>query len=994
MVDEWVVLYRWQLSLRGSDVSDVHIWRVETPSLRVKYERQIRSGGLELPSWVDVDALPAINPVQDVCTRGFRAPDDGSGLSFASGVINLSGVADRRDHQFLLCRVLVGRAFALLDPAAPRRVPEGYDSLYIHHEENDDPSAHYRHEYVVLDPAQSLPEYVVHFTFDPTAVITEPPATVDMALDARREHFRSKVDEVRSEVSRALAVLGPSLGARTEEMLSELTTRYEGALQQSTRPEALLEERKRSAHEGIRRITSKLEEVKANSDAVYTAVCKRLQDALEKLEDLTRRKTAILLSEELELRRQLQLIEHVESFVPVIQDRLAPTAFVEAWENHLSIRRDILAQMAGASATMIGDALDRVRPDLKVVGEIDIVEATAPAALAAASMAVSASAAAAAAASASFAGVSIPPAPQQQQSHQPLQAQAALRSSAIIPAPGASAGSASLSQTWASFIRQDLGLPEDSAPSMATHPTAAAPAASSAHPMASPASSTLDSDAAAFIASVISESSGAISVEQAQARLDIEEASLAQVRSRAAALPPAQRALGDAAVAQQGERVEAARAALAAATRRPAPAARAAAPVTSAAPVASAGRGGGGPSYSATAAAAPSRPAATVSTRPAPAVAAPVPTDASAAGVAAGGSGLSPPREAAVRVSAERLVERHRLSAEAERRKRRVGIDDESIDSLAFPGSALLQGADARNVYLLLPFVPPAMDVDPATGQAPGPVPPLCELMFSTRLNSPASYFKLLEAVSNREGPTVVIVRANGHTFGGYSADSWRADGLWYGRTVSFLFSVTRDCRIPFVGRINGPPQPNDADLRAKHEQEHQERLERWQMAMMEQRADAEANGVVFGETGDVIANPDGYDLTPLSYPPPRFRPFKRVDAQRCDDAHLRFGLTDLVISATFAGCTSELESSYGIGLKPGSVEAKTFLAGAHEFNVDEIEVWHVGEPAFDGVVAGSEDMDAGGGYAPPAAGYAHDSGYGGAAGGLPVDSVGADMSL
>lgn len=88
----------------------MHAWFVETPSLRAKYERQTSTGGLELPSWVDVDALPAHNPVQEVCARGFRMPEDGGGLSFHSGNIDLSGVGDRSEGAWWLLASPIARA--------------------------------------------------------------------------------------------------------------------------------------------------------------------------------------------------------------------------------------------------------------------------------------------------------------------------------------------------------------------------------------------------------------------------------------------------------------------------------------------------------------------------------------------------------------------------------------------------------------------------------------------------------------------------------------------------------------------------------------------------------------------------------------------------------------------------------------------------------------------------------------------------------------------
>lgn len=74
----------------------------------------------------------------------------------------------------------------------------------------------------------------------------------------------------------------------------------------------------------------------------------------------------------------------------------------------------------------------------------------------------------------------------------------------------------------------------------------------------------------------------------------------------------------------------------------------------------------------------------------------------------------------------------------------------------------------------------------------------------------------------------------------------------------------------------------------------------------------------------------------------PRPRPFVRSDAQRASPTSLQFGVTDLVLNNDLSECTSALEYSYGIGLRPGSDDARTLLAGAHVFKPDAVELWIV----------------------------------------------------
>jgi hypothetical protein len=76
-----------QLCLRSTDVKELSVWSVGNPHLNLQFERRV-SGKTVQDAWVDVATLDtALNPVQDVCTRGFKMPADGSGAMFTVGNI-------------------------------------------------------------------------------------------------------------------------------------------------------------------------------------------------------------------------------------------------------------------------------------------------------------------------------------------------------------------------------------------------------------------------------------------------------------------------------------------------------------------------------------------------------------------------------------------------------------------------------------------------------------------------------------------------------------------------------------------------------------------------------------------------------------------------------------------------------------------------------------------------------------------------------------------
>ena len=50
------------------------------------------------------------------------------------------------------------------------------------------------------------------------------------------------------------------------------------------------------------------------------------------------------------------------------------------------------------------------------------------------------------------------------------------------------------------------------------------------------------------------------------------------------------------------------------------------------------------------------------------------------------------------------------------------------------------------------------------------------------------------------------------------------------------------------------------------------------------------------------------------------------------------------MLTESLAECASAPEASFGVGLSPGSREAKELLGGAQRFDVVELELWTLGE--------------------------------------------------
>lgn len=266
------------------------------------------------------------------------------------------------------------------------------------------------------------------------------------------------------------------------------------------------------------------------------------------------------------------------------------------------------------------------------------------------------------------------------------------------------------------------------------------------------------------------------------------------------------------------------------------------------------------------------------------------------------------------------------------------------------------------------------------TGAPSASVPPVTHLIWAT-YDGPMSstVTSLMNAYDNLGGgnPTVLLVKVGAQVFGGYAADPWTFDDQYGGTPRSFLFTITRDCKIPYTGRQRGPRQPSDELLRLEHDRLHAEEVAYYE-EQEGRMAQLTGGQPLYDEGGRLIVI--DFDAYGREYrtllPKPHPRPFVRCDALKANPETVQFGVTDLVLRGDLSGCSSMLEYSYGIGLRPGSEEARTFLAGVASFKPDAVELW---------AVSPDTGMGGGGGLGDSASvgGASASGGAGGGGGGL-----------
>lgn len=167
------VKYLLECCLPGFKVhDDVSMWDMTNPSLVTQYE-QHSQGLLELDSWVAVNDLGAA--MGDVHSYGFTSLDaDQTGMKFTTGNLQLG--LQKGMWQLVLCKIAVGRSLVIQsEDEAKKPLPAGYSSFYLKQQQGSsledgvsvipEPERGYYHEYVLNNPHQILPQFLVRFRF-------------------------------------------------------------------------------------------------------------------------------------------------------------------------------------------------------------------------------------------------------------------------------------------------------------------------------------------------------------------------------------------------------------------------------------------------------------------------------------------------------------------------------------------------------------------------------------------------------------------------------------------------------------------------------------------------------------------------------------------------------------------------------------------------------------------------------------------------------------
>ncbi|KAJ8324616.1 hypothetical protein O5D80_006862 [Batrachochytrium dendrobatidis] len=424
--------YDLQLTLHASTVRIVAAYAISNPHVSVQFERRSKDI-LVLPSWVDASSFGGINTEEDIVRRGFRFPPPTQGLKFTVGSINrplengvdtlhanAGATQGKALRKAMLCMVAVGRSFVADEGAAESDVvPDGYDSFHIQDPTilaSDQPfNKVYEHTYYIKNPAQVLPQYIVHYEFDPvkekqsrekaicdncedelaTMYCSADAANLCNKCDLALHQTKLASRHVRSAIGQGADVFGNcrhhpdkaieffcslchipvcvfckmvgnhANGEAARHQLVSVTEAYQSVLQEAQVPDPILQSRRTEISNHISAVNSRAQAVEKMGSQIEQQVEEMYQRAMRELKSIIQSKLIILLGDELELKRQISEIDRLEDFLKYQQFGDA-TTYLFSWSRHQHFRAAL------HDFKFFRNEID-VQLDAKVAGNISVV---------------------------------------------------------------------------------------------------------------------------------------------------------------------------------------------------------------------------------------------------------------------------------------------------------------------------------------------------------------------------------------------------------------------------------------------------------------------------------------------------------------------------------------------------------------------------------------------------------------------------------------------
>ncbi|KAJ3327303.1 hypothetical protein HDU76_012036 [Blyttiomyces sp. JEL0837] len=417
--------YGLQLSLRSSTARIVSAHVISNPHVSVQFEKRCKDI-LCLNSWIDASQLVGGNTEDEVIRRGFQFSSGNQGMKVSVGVMRQSPIASAAapsvgremptTRKILLCKVGIGRARVADEITAEREtIPEQYDSFYVKQSNEVKSEDDYHHEYIIKNSAQILPLYLVHFEFDPkkekasrekakcdncetevaTIYCSSDSANLCNKCDSQLHTSKLSLRHIRSPIGKGSDVFGHcrhhqdkliefycaqchipvcvfckmvgnhANGEASKHQLVSVSEAYQTVLQEAGSFDPVLQSRRTEIVNQIAAVNHRAKAVEKMGLLIEGQIEDMYKRAMSELHMILRDKINVLLGDEMELKRQLGEIEHLEEFLKYQQQGDA-TQFLFSWARHQQYRAEL------HDFKFFRNEID-VELDVKVTGNISVV---------------------------------------------------------------------------------------------------------------------------------------------------------------------------------------------------------------------------------------------------------------------------------------------------------------------------------------------------------------------------------------------------------------------------------------------------------------------------------------------------------------------------------------------------------------------------------------------------------------------------------------------
>lgn len=380
--EEFINLRNYLVScLQGRIVSKLDIWKIESDSSQQKFEIQSQNN-LCLPCWSLLSDNG--NNLREICESGLVMNDEKGIILFTGTFQDEIIYSDREmDCIYVYVDACIGQSFVADDSSST--IPDGYDSLYLLQnklDRNNDGefSLHeyqnaatfdarnplkYRHTYCIKDSSRVNPKYI--FRFSLTNELIEQGSLIPNNLHAA-SHLH---DSSSSSSSSSYAFVDPvtfkpltlrdkvSTSFSSSQKILSIDDAFDQALQESNHMDPVMMNRVNWINQQLDLLDEKSRSINLNYADIYESITDVAEKAVKDLQSMTKNRLESLLSIEIELRRQLEQFQwmdsvkgkHLDNLMKSLKDDKIPPAakvlgkveFLNAWRKYM-VSRNILSR--------------------------------------------------------------------------------------------------------------------------------------------------------------------------------------------------------------------------------------------------------------------------------------------------------------------------------------------------------------------------------------------------------------------------------------------------------------------------------------------------------------------------------------------------------------------------------------------------------------------------------------------------------------------------